>query len=433
MKWSLPMIVAWMCAAGLSHAQIYADFTVSHGGSSLGTFRVRLDYDKAPRTCANFIGLATGQRAWLDTTTGAIKSGVPYYNGLKFHRLDHDFVIQGGDPQGTGGGGPGYSFQDEFHSSLRHSGRYILSMANSGTNTNGSQFFITLASASGLDDKHSVFGEVINDATYPSSRSIIDGFTNASVFQVSGETPQQDIVMDSVTISGPSLAGFNIDDPAHLLPTVRSINTPVSYSPSAGEYVMTWDRKEGAEYLASLSTNLSTWGFTANRFLISLNAATGWQYTISPVTGDRLFSRLVEVDYGLSPVAPADLASNGKQIAISMGNGETVTLTFNATGTGTWAHSGGGSGSLTAVTWQDSAPATGMFASASPQAKFIPLGRLAVTFDGPVGTEGWHSFNLPISFHTATTGWTDGSAVVDNPSGSGTVTVGKRVPFTFTP
>jgi len=154
----------------------------SHGGSLLGTFRARLEYDKAPRTCANFIGLATGQRAWLDETTGAIRNGTPYYDGLKFHRLDHDFVIQGGDPRGNGSGGPGYGFQDEFHSSLRHSGRYILSMANSGTNTNGSQFFITLEDASFLDDKHSVFGEVIDDSSYPNSRALIDSFYECCYF-----------------------------------------------------------------------------------------------------------------------------------------------------------------------------------------------------------------------------------------------------------
>lgn len=87
-----------------ANAQIYADFAISRGGNSLGTFTVTLKHVKAPRTCANFIGLATGKRPWVDVKTGAVRTGIPFHNALTFHRLDHDFVIQGGSPDGTGGG-----------------------------------------------------------------------------------------------------------------------------------------------------------------------------------------------------------------------------------------------------------------------------------------------------------------------------------------
>ena len=110
-----------------------------------GTIRVELFDDKAPKTCANFEKL----------------SGQGFYNGLKFHRVIDDFMIQTGCPEGTGRGGPGYQFEDEFHPDLKHDGPGVLSMANSGPNTNGSQFFITHDATPHLDNKHSVFGKVI--------------------------------------------------------------------------------------------------------------------------------------------------------------------------------------------------------------------------------------------------------------------------------
>lgn len=110
-----------------------------------GTIKIELFADKTPKTVENF-----------ETLTGK-----GYYNGLKFHRVIADFMIQGGCPQGTGTGGPGYQFEDEFHPELRHDGPGVLSMANAGPNTNGSQFFITHVACPHLDNKHSVFGKVI--------------------------------------------------------------------------------------------------------------------------------------------------------------------------------------------------------------------------------------------------------------------------------
>ena len=134
---------------------LHAHFTTSEGA-----FTIRLFDDKAPDTVANFVGLAEGTKEWTDPKTGQ-KVQRPFYNGLVFHRIIAGFMIQGGDPLGTGTGGPGYKFADEFHPPLRHTKAGILSMANSGPNTNGSQFFVTLAPTSWLDNKHSVFGEVV--------------------------------------------------------------------------------------------------------------------------------------------------------------------------------------------------------------------------------------------------------------------------------
>ena len=132
----------------------YAVFTTSEGN-----FTVRLFEKDAPKTVANFIGLAEGTKEWTDPRTNE-KVKKPYYNGLTFHRVIAGFMIQGGDPLGTGTGGPGYKFADEFSPKLRHSKAGILSMANAGPNTNGGQFFITLGPTAHLDNKHSVFGEV---------------------------------------------------------------------------------------------------------------------------------------------------------------------------------------------------------------------------------------------------------------------------------
>ncbi|ELZ33303.1 peptidyl-prolyl cis-trans isomerase [Halogeometricum pallidum JCM 14848] len=125
-----------------------------------GDIVVELFEERAPRTVENFIGLATGEKEWKDPETGEERTD-SLYEGTVFHRIIDDFMIQGGDPEGTGRGGPGYQFDDEFHDELRHDSAGKLSMANSGPNTNGSQFFITLDAQPHLDDRHAVFGEVI--------------------------------------------------------------------------------------------------------------------------------------------------------------------------------------------------------------------------------------------------------------------------------
>ena len=134
---------------------IYAHFETTHGN-----FKVELFDTKAPKTVANFVGLAEGSKEWTHPQTRQ-KQKKPYYDGIIFHRIIDGFMIQGGDPLGQGIGGPGYKFADEFHPSLRHNKAGILSMANSGPNTNGGQFFITLGPTPHLDRRHSIFGAVV--------------------------------------------------------------------------------------------------------------------------------------------------------------------------------------------------------------------------------------------------------------------------------
>jgi len=130
--------------------------------TTAGDIEARLFDERAPRTVENFVGLATGEEDWTDPETGEEVEGKPLYADVPFHRVIEGFMIQTGDPVGTGRGGPGYTFDDEFHPELRHDGPGVLSMANRGPNTNGSQFFITLDATPHLDDQHSVFGEVVD-------------------------------------------------------------------------------------------------------------------------------------------------------------------------------------------------------------------------------------------------------------------------------
>lgn len=129
--------------------------------TSMGDFTVRLFEDIAPNTVANFVGLATGSQAWTDPETGGPGQG-PLYRNVVFHRVIANFMLQGGDPTGTGRGGPGYRFGDECSPNARHTGAGILSMANAGPGTNGCQFFVTLKATPHLDGKHTVFGEVVD-------------------------------------------------------------------------------------------------------------------------------------------------------------------------------------------------------------------------------------------------------------------------------
>lgn len=170
--------------------------------TTAGDIRVELFPNHAPRTVANFTGLSTGSQEWTDPS-GVTRTD-PLYKGVIFHRVIPGFMIQGGDPQGTGRGGPGYNFDDEIHPELTFSEPYVLAMANAGKRldpvsgkmggTNGSQFFISVAPTPWLNGKHTIFGKVADDA----SKAVVDAIATTPTRP--GDRPVQDVVIDSITV-----------------------------------------------------------------------------------------------------------------------------------------------------------------------------------------------------------------------------------------
>ncbi|HEV2374334.1 MAG TPA: peptidylprolyl isomerase [Streptosporangiaceae bacterium] len=156
-----------------------------------GRIIVRLFPDHAPKTVRNFVELSQGGRTWTDPRTGQATTS-KLYDGTVFHRVISDFMIQGGDPLGTGTGGPGYKFADEIHPDLSFSRPYLLAMANAGPGTNGSQFFITVVPTPWLNGKHTIFGEVTE------GKEIVDAISRVKTAR--GDRPAEDIVLESVQI-----------------------------------------------------------------------------------------------------------------------------------------------------------------------------------------------------------------------------------------
>ena len=166
--------------------------------TTLGDIRLTLFPEQAPQTVANFTGLATGKTTWTDPRTGE-ETKAPLYDGVIFHRVIPNFMIQGGDPLGTGTGGPGYVFDDEIDDSLTCSAPYVLARANAGRRlgkgTNGSQFFITTARTEWLQGKHTIFGAVADDA----SKQVVDAIS--AVATDPRDRPLEDVVINSVTVT----------------------------------------------------------------------------------------------------------------------------------------------------------------------------------------------------------------------------------------
>jgi peptidyl-prolyl cis-trans isomerase A (cyclophilin A) len=164
-------------------------FHTNHGDININIFD-----NHAPKTVKNILGLADGSVEWTHPATGQ-KSNDPLYNGTIFHRIIPGFMIQAGDPLGQGTGGPGFKFEDEPHPELVFDRPYLLAMANAGPNTNGSQFFITVAPTTWLNFKHTIFGEVADQA----GRDVVDAIANVPTGQM--DRPVNDVVIESVTVS----------------------------------------------------------------------------------------------------------------------------------------------------------------------------------------------------------------------------------------
>ena len=168
---------------------LYATFDTTEG-----TIVVKLFAKDAPKTVENFVGLATGEKDWKHPGTGEKHSGTPLYDGTIFHRCIGDFMVQGGDPLGRGTGGPGFQFEDEFQSGRKFDKKGLLAMANAGPGTNGSQFFITVIPTPWLNNKHTIFGEVVK------GQDVVDRVAN-DIPKGAGDRPKTDVKINKLSIS----------------------------------------------------------------------------------------------------------------------------------------------------------------------------------------------------------------------------------------
>jgi peptidyl-prolyl cis-trans isomerase A (cyclophilin A) len=256
----LNLILGWLVFLGSDRALaapttngLYATFTTSKG-----TFSCIIYYKLVPRTAANFITLAQGNKRWLDYSKAAVAQR-KFYDGLTFHRVATNFVIQGGSPNGQGTDDPGYRFKDEFHPSLRHSKAGILSMANSGTNSNGSQFFITLRATSNLDDKHAVFGEVIEGLDIAQAIGKVPTGAN--------ERPLTPVVIQTVAIVriGTEAQNFRAVAVTPALPDPHEIPGHIFFQ--GKDLILAWDKQTGSEYRFCSTPDLINWrGFYEKSF-----------------------------------------------------------------------------------------------------------------------------------------------------------------------
>ena len=263
-KWVAPLavVVSFLTIAANGATVPDVDGLYATFKTTRGDFVVRLEYQKVPMTVANFVGLAEGSRSWVDFRKGGASSK-PFYNGITFHRVITGFMIQGGSPNGLGNDGPGYQFSDEFHPDLRHNDAGVISMANSGPDSNGSQFFITLGPQAHLDLKHSVFGKVVD------GMSVV---TQIGAFPTP-QPPASMTTIQSVEITRKGTAATAFDINAWALPVVHAVPTSIIQKP--GGFALRFTRPAFSQYYPFHSAQLSQWAQLA-----------GFTYTYSAPQGD---------------------------------------------------------------------------------------------------------------------------------------------------
>ena len=323
-------------------AQIYADVQVA--GAVSGTFTITLEHAKTPGAVANFIGLATGQRGWLDLNTGAIRYD-GFYNGVIFHRVIANFMSQTGSRNGLGTDGPGYTLRDEIDPTLSHV-NYAVAMANSGKHTNGSQFYVCKGAQTGLDGNYTVFGLVT------AGQAVCDAI-NATPTTGSTGSPQDrpltPITIQSVNVYGPSLAAFN-RDPAWL-PKLR--NAKPVLQKSGATFTLGYERLPYSEYSGWHTADMAAWTKFTGNYFGNIAPATDLDMT-SIATGPAHFYRLARVDYATAknPFMPVNLG--GKTFTFTS-NFPGTTIVLNPAGDGgAWAiltNPSVGSGTLSAITY----------------------------------------------------------------------------------
>ena len=310
---------------------IYAEFN-----TSMGSYTCRLDHVVAPQAVANFIGLATGERAWLDLPTGLVKTN-PFYNGTIFHRVIAGFMNQGGSRNGLGTDGPGYAFVDEFSPNVRHDGFGVLSMANSGPDSNGSQVFITVAPTPWLDDVHTIFGRLYGGS------NVVYAINNVATG--ANNRPLTNVVIESVVIRRIGSEAQNFDIHSQGLPVVRGLSAKISVANT--NVTLSFSNQFHADTRLYTSTNLNQWS------AITLGIETALSLTnqaFRTVAAAKEFFRLTQIQYASSTFAPKNWF--GRTLALTFTNGASgvVSIQFNSSGGGDFNYNGS-PGTVTSYDW----------------------------------------------------------------------------------
>jgi len=364
---TLAGVLIWLTSVTGLLAQtdgIYADFS-----TSLGSFTCKLNYSAAPKAVANFIGLATAKRAWLDETTGQVKTGA-FYNGLIFHRVVSGFMIQGGSPTGTGSGDPGYAFEDEFKDTLRFDKAGVLAMANSGPDSNGSQFFITVSAQSHLNDVHTIFGQVT------SGQSVVDTISNVATN--SSSKPLTNVVIQTIQIRRVGTAAQNFDINAQGLPIVT--NAALRIATGTGTASLSFPNQLYADTRLFSSTNLSDWA----QQKVGIDTKQPVATNVSAVSSaGQQFYKAAQVLYPSPLPVPKNLLNKTLVLRFTGGNGTNTTV-FDGSGGGSYSWpTYNSSGSVSAYSW-DQDPYRGTLY--------------------PIYWSGWYPFYLRLDFLSATNG-----------------------------
>ncbi len=371
------VLLVWLPAFGQTNG-IFADFT-----TSLGSFSCQLSYSNAPKAVANFIGLATGQHAWLDLVTGQTRTNA-FYNGLTFHRVIAGFMNQGGSPNGKGTDGPGYAFSDELNPLLTFDASWVLAMANSGPDSNGSQFFVTVAPYPSGNNTYVIFGRVV------SGTNVVAAINHVATD--SSDKPLTNVVIQQVAIRRVGTAAQSFDINAQALPVVT--NLPLKISPGSGQITLNFSNRLYSDNRWYSTTNLSAW--TPNSLGIEITAPTSNIVQV-PIDSPQRFFRFAQVQYASTTFAPKNVFNRNLSLAFTSGGSGTAAISFDGSGGGTFTFLPSPGGAVTGYNW-----------SQDPYRGLLVL-----------GLSGYPILDVHCDFYSLTNGTFSGDAYPSYPSSAG--------------
>jgi cyclophilin family peptidyl-prolyl cis-trans isomerase len=338
-------LAAAVCLAAHARGQMAADFQ-----TSLGNFSIELYFQDVPRTVANFVSLADGTQTWWDARTNRLRVGVPFYDGLTFHRVIPGFMIQSGSPLGDGSDDAGYELPDEFHKDAngqllhRHSGPGILSMANLEVpHTGGSQIFVTVSAQPGLDDVHTVFGKVSDGPggvpTFDQGMSVVNAIAN--VPRNGDDKPNVDVIIQHVAIRREGAAAQAFAPSAWQLPQLRPLPITLRYLPAAGagsrKFSLGINLPQFSAFRYAYSADLDRWNYILG-YPIFDHALVDIDFDVTPeATGPTAFFQCTQIDYSNLIAKTLPVVSENASIKFKFVSPFAFELTINrAPNGGTW-------------------------------------------------------------------------------------------------